>query len=278
MTALELTSGWEVPNVAAAVLRAGEVVSAAGDQRRRFRLASISKPIAAWAALIAVEEGIVELDSPVGQPGCTLRHLLAHAGGYPFEGAAPIALPGRTRIYSNAGYELLADAVAERAGMPFADYLTAAVLEPLGMERTELIGSPAHGVHGDVGDLARFVVEVTAPRLIHASTAAEAVRPQWPELGGIVPGMGRFDRCPWGLGFELRGDKDPHWTGRRNSASTFGHFGGAGTMFWIDPDADPRGDLALIALTDRDFEEWARRAWPELSDAVVAEFAEGPAV
>jgi CubicO group peptidase (beta-lactamase class C family) len=273
VTALDLTSGWEVPNVAAAVLRAGVTVSTAGDQRHRFRLASISKTITAWATLVAVEEGIIELESPVGQPGCTLRHLLAHAGGYPFEGAAPIAAPGKTRIYSNTGFDLVADAVAERSAMPFADYLAAAVFEPLGMGRTELIGSAAHGVHGDVTDLALFVAEVGDPRLIHADTAAEAVRPQWPELAGIVPGMGRFDRCPWGLGFELRGGKEPHWTGRHNTASTFGHFGGAGTMFWIDPDVDPRAPLALIALTDRDFDEWARRAWPDLSDAVVHEFA-----
>jgi len=277
VTALDLTSGWEVPNVAAAVLRAGSVVSTAGDQRHRFRLASISKPITAWATLVAVEEGIIELDTPVGQPGCTLRHLLAHAGGYPFEGAAPIAAPGNTRIYSNTGFDLVAEAVAERADMSFAEYLSAAVFEPLGMDHTELIGSPAHGVHGDVTDLGRFVAEVTAPRLVHADTAAEAVRPQWPELAGIVPGMGRFDRCPWGLGFELRGEKDPHWTGRHNTASTFGHFGGAGTMFWIDPDVDPQAPLAVIALTDRDFDEWARQAWPELSDAVVHEFAGAPA-
>jgi CubicO group peptidase (beta-lactamase class C family) len=273
VSALDLTSSWPVPHVAASVMRSGSVVATAGDQRHRFRVASISKPITAWAALIAVEEGIVDLDTPIGQPDCTLRHLLAHAGGYPFEGSAPIARPGWTRIYSNTGVELVADEIAERAQMPFADYLAAAVFEPLGMSSTELIGSPANGVHSCAADLGAFIGEVVRPSLLHRTTVDDAIRPQYPMLSGIVPGVGRFDRCPWGLGFEIRGEKVPHWTGERNSASTFGHFGGAGTMFWIDPDAD----LAVIALTDRDFGPWALEAWPEFSDAVLDEFSGSPA-
>jgi CubicO group peptidase (beta-lactamase class C family) len=273
LAALDPTSSWPVPHVAASVLRSGSVVATAGDQQHRFRLASISKPITAWAALIAVEEGIVDLDTPMGQPDCTLRHLLAHAGGYPFEGSEPIARPGWTRIYSNVGVELLADEIAARAQMPFADYLSAAVLEPLGLSQTALIGSPAHGIHSCASDVSAFVDEVVNPTLLHRTTVDDAIRPQYPMLSGIVPGVGRFDRCPWGLGFEIRGEKVPHWTGERNSASTFGHFGGAGTMFWIDPGAD----LAVIALTDREFGPWALEAWPEFSDAMLDEFSGSPA-
>jgi CubicO group peptidase (beta-lactamase class C family) len=93
---------------------------------------------------------------------------------------------------------------------------------------------------------------------------------QFPELPGVLPEFGRFDPCPWGLGFEIRGAKAPHWTGRRNSPATFGHFGGAGTVLWVDPGVD----VACVALTDRSFDEWAddaRRLWPELADAVLAE-------
>ena len=68
------------------------------------------------------------------------------------------------------------------------------------------------------------------------------------------------------------GDKSPHWTGRTNAPATFGHFGGAGTMMWVDPAAG----CALVALTDRPFDDWSIEAlqlWPALSDAVVAEIA-----
>lgn len=273
MRALELVSTWPVPHAAAAVVAAdGTTLGTVGDVERRFRLASLSKPLAAWATLVAVEEGIVTLDDPVGQPECTLRHLLAHAGGYPFEGAEPVAPPARRRIYSNTGIELVGAHVAAAAGMPFAEYLAEAVFAPLGMTSSSLDGSPAHAVHSTVLDVVRFLAEVQRPTLLDAATAADAVQQQWPELAGIVPGVGRFDPCPWGLGFEIRGDKHPHWTGRTNSPATHGHFGGAGTMMWVDPAAG----AGLVALTDRPFDDWAveaLRAWPELSDAVVAALA-----
>jgi CubicO group peptidase (beta-lactamase class C family) len=271
--ALELVSTWPVPHVAAAVVAAdGTILGTAGDVDHRFRLASLTKPIAAWAMLVAVEEGTVTLDDPVGQPGCTLRHLLAHAGGYPFDGAEPVAAPERRRIYSNTGIELAAAHAADAAGMPFADYLGEAVLGPLGMAHCSLDGSPAHAAWATATDVAAFLAEAQRPTLLAAATAADAVRQQWPDLAGIVPGVGRFDPCPWGLGFEIRGLKHPHWTGHANSAPTFGHFGGAGTMMWADPDAG----CALVALTDRGFDDWsveAMRLWPQLSDAVLAEVA-----
>ena len=275
MNALDLTTDWPVDHVSAAVLRGGSVVATIGDVERVQRLASISKPMTAWATMVAVEEGIVELDQPVGQPGCTLRHLLAHAGGYPFDGPDPIARPEATRMYSNTGIELVADAVELASAMPFADYLREALFVPIGMADTVLRGSPAHGVHAHLADTCRFVAEVMRPSLLHSDSAEQLRHIHYPELAGIVPGVGRYELCPWGLGFEVRGAKEPHWTGTTNSPRTFGHFGGSGTMFWIDPDRD----LALVALADRDFDEWASTAmtaWPALSDAVIAEYAEQP--
>ena len=270
MEALGLTASWPVDHVAAAVVSPDGSIDAIGETDRSFRLASISKVMTGWATLVAVEEGIVALDQPVGQPGCTMRHLLAHAGGYPFDGVDPISPPERRRIYSNRGIELAASAVADAAGMPFADYLGEAVFQPLGMGASQLRGSPAHAVWSTVADTARFAAELRRPTLISVASAAEATCVQFPALAGIVPGIGRFDPCPWGLGMEIRGHKSPHWTGSTNSPGTFGHFGGAGTVLWVDPGED----LACVALTDRPFDEWAAdalRLWPELADAVIAE-------
>ncbi len=277
VTALDLTADWPVPDVSAAVLLGGEVVATIGEVGRVQRLASVSKPMAAWAMLVAVEEGVITLDQSVGQAGCTLRHLLAHAGGYGFDGDDAIARPEVTRVYSNTGFSLAAQAVEEAAGIAFADYLHEAVFAPLEMESSVLRGSAAHGVRSNLGDTCRFVAEVMRPTLIHASTAADAERIHYPTLAGIVPGVGRYEQCPWGLGFEVRGTKEPHWTGTTNSPRTFGHFGGSGTMFWIDPVRD----LALVALADLDFDRWAAAAlqsWPALSDAVIAEYAAGDGV
>lgn len=269
MTALQLTKRWPVTIVSAAVLRGGEVAENIGDTTRPFPIASLSKPLATWAMLVAVEEGVISLDTPIGQEGCTLDHLLSHAGGYPFDGFTPLVRPEQTRIYSNTGFDLASEAVERATTIPFAEYLDEAVFVPLGMTASKLRGSAAKDVSSSVADMCRFIKEVRSPSLISSQTAEAATTIHYPSLAGIVPGVGRYTPCPWGLGFELRCEKQPHWTGTRNSARTFGHFGGAGSMFWIDPEAD----AALVSLSDRPFGDWALSAWPELSDAVIDELA-----
>jgi CubicO group peptidase (beta-lactamase class C family) len=226
----------------------------------------VTKLVTALAVLVAAEEGTIDLDEAAGPPRSTIRHLLAHASGLPFEGDVAIAHPGRRRIYSNTGFEQLADAVALRAEMPFADYLADGVLRPLGM-RAELRGSPAAGAYGALDDLVRFARELLSPTLVAPETLDEAMTVQFPGLVGVLPDWGRYDPLDWGLGFELRDGKSPHWTGTRNSPRTAGHFGGSGTFLWVDLDVN----VALACLTDRDFDEWAKVAWPRLSDAVLAE-------
>jgi CubicO group peptidase (beta-lactamase class C family) len=266
MQALAQIDDWEATTAAAAVVRADGVVASHGPIEAVLRIASVTKLLTAYAALVAVEEGTIALDDPVGQPGATVRHLLAHAGGYAFDGLAPIVPPGRRRIYSNTGIELLAAHVEARAALAFPTYLDEAVLGPLAMSASSLTGSPAHQLRSSVSDLATFARELLAPTLVASSTLAEATTVQFPGLGGVLPGIGRFQPLDWGLGFELRDDKHPHWTGRRNSPATFGHFGGAGTFLWVDPAAK----TALVVLTDREFGPWALEAWPPLSDAVLA--------
>ncbi|CAB4362298.1 MAG: serine hydrolase [Actinobacteria bacterium] len=272
MRALALTAAWPVPHVAAAAVLPDGSIATIGDASRPYRIASVAKMLVGWTVLVAVEEGTVHLDQPAGQNGCTLRHLLAHTGGYPFSGTTPIASPGLRRNYSNTGIEMAAEVVAEAAGMPYAEYQYEAVLEPLGMTATIVHGSPAHEVSSTVDDLVRFVHELRSPTLLSAESALAYRSVQFPGLPGLVPGVGRYADCPWGLATEIRGEKDPHWTGRRNSPGTFGHFGGSGTLLWVDTGAH----VACLALTDRAFDEWSAEAlvrWPELADAVLDEVA-----
>ena len=228
----------------------------------------MTKPVSTLAVLVAAEEGTVDLDEAAGPPGSTVRHLLAHASGLPFDGREPIGPPGRRRIYSNSGFDVLAELVAERAEMAFADYLRQAVLEPLGM-KAELRGSAGSELFGSLDDLLRVARELLAPTVIAPETLAEAATVQYPGLAGVIPEMGRFDPNDWGLGLELRDKKPGHWSGTKVSHRTFGHWGGSGTFLWADPDAD----LALGVLTDLDFGDWAKEAWPRLSDAVYEEAA-----
>jgi CubicO group peptidase (beta-lactamase class C family) len=266
--ALRQIDDWGAGNATAGVVRAGEIVGAHGPRHAELRWASVTKVVTALATAVAAEEAVVDLDEPAGPPGATVRHLLAHASGLPFEGLEPIAKPGTRRIYSNGGFEMLAEHVADAAEMAFAEYLRRAVLEPLGL-RAELKGSAAAGVHGTLDDLLTLGRELLAPTLVAAETFAEMTSVQFPGLGGVLPGLGRFEPNDWGLGFELKNGKEPHWTGTQNSPRTFGHFGGSGAFLWVDPDAG----LACACLTDRDFDAWALEAWPRLSDAVLQEAA-----
>jgi CubicO group peptidase (beta-lactamase class C family) len=272
---MRLIDGWPVDNASAAVVTAsGHVVARRGELSRVFRLASVTKLITAYAALIAVEEGVAQLDDPAGPPGATIRHLLAHASGLAFADRTVVAKPGTRRIYSNAGFEELADTLAKRSGIPFADYVRAGVLAPLGMTATRFDGSPAAGASSSVSDLAQFAAELQRPTLVDASTMAEASRVAFPRLIGVLPGFGRQEPNDWGLGFEIRDGKSPHWTGSTSSPATFGHFGQAGTFLWVDP----RAEAACIVLTDRHFGSWAAGAWPTLTDAVLSDLRGGDAV
>jgi CubicO group peptidase (beta-lactamase class C family) len=268
MDALFQIDGWDVPFAAAGVTRAGGVVDTRGEVGRSVRLASVSKPVTALAVLVAAEEGVVDLDEPAGPPGATLRHLLAHASGLPFEGLVPITPPGRRRIYSNEGFGAVGEHVARAAGMPFAEYVREAVCVPLGLG-LDPEGHPGAGMHAALDDVLALGRELLAPTLVSAETHAEMVSVQFPGLDGVLPDFGRFTPMDWGLGVELKRTKSPHWTGARTSPETFGHFGGSGTFLWVDP---ARG-VACAVLTTRPFGPWAKEAWPAFSDAVLEELA-----
>ncbi|MGW4199596.1 serine hydrolase domain-containing protein [Streptomyces sp. NPDC004726] len=270
MQSLAMIDNWPVPTAAAAVVRAdGTLAGARGPLARRFPLASVTKPLSAYAVLVAYEEGAVELDEPAGPEGSTVRHLLAHTSGLAFDEHRVSAGPGTRRIYSNAGFEVLADHVAKATEIPFDEYLHQAVLEPLGMTATALEGSAAKDAVSTVDDLVRFAAEVQSPQLLDPRTVLDAMTVVHPGLAGLLPGYGRQTPNDWGLGFEIRDSKSPHWTGASSSPGTFGHFGQSGTFLWVDPDAG----AACVVLTDRDFGPWAIEAWPPFTDAVLAELS-----
>jgi CubicO group peptidase (beta-lactamase class C family) len=275
---------WPVGRGGAAVVSPSAVETAflggatGGDE---FEVASVTKLMTSLAALAAVSSGRIGLDDPVLQAAdrpetITLRHLLAHAGGYPFEPPGRPRPPEQRRIYSNVGFRLLAEAVADAAGTTFPSWLSTSVLDPLEMTATRLVHrngtdeDPAAGAASTLDDLVRLagcLLERGAP-VIGPDLFAEATTVQFPGLAGLVPGVGRFDPCDWGLGFELHDGKRPHWMGDRRSPAAFGHFGATGCFLWVDPDAG----LAAAAVTDRSFDDgkWAMATWPAWSDGLPA--------
>ena len=270
--ALDAIDDWPVTAAAAAVVGPSGVLDSRGYTERVFELASVTKPLVARAVQIAIEEGVVDLDTAAGPPGSTIRHLLAHASGLAMHSDRVLARPGTRRIYSNYGFTVLAQTVERESGIEFGSYLGEAVCQPLGMAATRLNGgnvAAGFGATSTVADLAAFAGDLLRPSTVSAQLHAEATSVQFPGLDGVLPGYGVQRPNDWGLGFEIRDSKSPHWTGGRNSVRTYGHFGQAGGFIWADPDAK----LAMVALTDRDFGEWALKIWPAISDSVISEYS-----
>ncbi len=265
-----------------------------------FPVASITKLATALGVLRLVQRGVVELDAPLSQfapearaaqVGVKIRTLLCHTAGLPLdlpngdelygkplswnelaakclnvELAAP---PGTRVLYSNVGYGLLARVAERISRSAFADFLSSAVLEPLGIEGylgrepprapmqladvrsrhagTELepynsryyrtLGLPWSGLVMTAEGALRLVRAYAGDPedFLSQGVRQEATRNQTDDLPGGYGGKFMYPRSPWGLGVDLRGDKKPHWTPSNASPQTFGHAGASGCVVWHDP-------------------------------------------
>jgi CubicO group peptidase (beta-lactamase class C family) len=229
----------------------------------RFQAASVSKPVTAWGVLRLVESGRIGLDEPVvghvrrwrpppspfDADGLTVRRLLSHTAGLSVHGyvgqradrplpsiAASLAgktgdgfpvelleAPGQRWLYSGGGYTVAQLLVEELTGRPFARYMQAEVLEPLGMtassfqwQRTETTTCPHDADGGRIPDFA-FVEQAaaglttTAPDLGRFLAAALAGPHGEPPGRGVLRPAGvrlALTAAPategrWGLGYGL---------------------------------------------------------------------------
>lgn len=134
--------------------------------RSLFRIASVSKPIAAMALARAVQDGIIDLDAsfydyvsyfPVKEFDFTIRHLASHTAGIRgYRGKEyglnlPLSIkeglglfkddplqfpPGTSFLYNSYGWVMLSLAMEEVTGLPFSEYVREKILHPLNMLHT----------------------------------------------------------------------------------------------------------------------------------------------
>lgn len=279
-----LLEGWPAAHVSCFVLDLASGDSFVwGNPRYPYRYASVSKLASAIAVMSAISEGVFALDD-VTSTGLVVCDLLAHSSGLatdlarhvPVREQLPLTLPRTRRIYSNAGFEVLATLLEDRSAMTFGEYVEEVLFRPLGMSGASISPSnwdsagstgAAAGIVGTLDDLLALALAlVDGTAFVDRALLQGAKVPHLPELPGVLPGFGEMQRNLWGLGMEIRGDKTPHWTGSLNSPETYGHFGAAGTFLWIDP----THRLACGTLTDRNFGPWAQSCWPQLSTLIVS--------
>jgi CubicO group peptidase (beta-lactamase class C family) len=223
----------------------------------RFQAASVSKPVTAWGVLRLVESGRISLDEPVvgrlrrwrpprspfDVDGITLRRLLSHTAGLSVHGyvgqpadrppptieaslagetgdSFPVELleePGRRWQYSGGGYSLLQLLVEELTGRPFARYMQAEVLEPLGMtassfrwSRTADTTWPHDAAGGRIPDFA-FAEQAAAGLTTTAPDLGRFLAAALAGPGGEPPGRGVLS--PAGVRLALTADPatDGRW-------------------------------------------------------------------
>ena len=242
-------------------LRGGVVerVDARGELDEARAWASVSKMAVAMAMGVEVDWDMHEFTESVGPRGASIANLLSHSSGLGLEEGDPVAPVATKRVYSNYGVDYAVSAIVGENTA--ANWLEQRVFRPLGMGSTVLVDRPSSGVEGSTNDLASLAVAWLRPDGLARETRDQIITPYLPQLDGIVPGFGRFTPCPWGLGPEVRGDKE-HWMGDWPPTS-FGHFGQSGALMLLNANEG----VGVVATSTAPFGPWAVKLWPEWTSA-----------
>lgn len=231
-----------------------KVVASGGDLEEVRPWASVSKLAVALAFCVEVDWGLHQITENFGPRGATLSNLLSHSSGLGLEESDPSVPVATKRVYSNYGIDHAVDVVVKDNDA--TTWLHDRVFAGLGMDSTQLRGRPSSGVEGSTQDLAKLALAWLRPDGVAIDTRDRFIRPFLPALDGIVPGFGRFSPCPWGLGPEVRGEKQ-HWMGDW-PATSFGHFGQSGAMALLNVEEK----IGLVATSTEAFGPWAVELWP----------------
>lgn len=161
------------PGAVVAVVKDGKILLAKGyghadvsrqipadPEKTRFYIASVSKLFTATAVMQHYDRGALRLDADVNaylkhtqldnnypQP-VTPFNLLTHTAGLEdlsfLMGGTPhrVFPPGAVISYSNYGFELAGQMVADIAGTPFADYVERNIFQPLEMTHSSFVPPP----------------------------------------------------------------------------------------------------------------------------------------
>lgn len=261
------------PNVdAVGVVDPDGELSVFGTVKGRYGFASVTKLLTTQVIADAVASGFVSFDDWVNDEyfnkgQVSLSDLLSHSSGIRPDHLECVA-PREKRIYTNEAFELAGNFVMKRLGADFENYAIGDLFEEgLGLHLNSTIkmnGSCAHSANGSFEDLLAFAQEIRQPTFLEPQIHSQLVKPYLPELSGVLPGWGNYDRNEFGIGYEIKGDKSPHWTGSKSSPQTYGHFGQSGVFVFHDP----VNMITASCVTNHDFGPWSKEAFPKMCDDI----------
>jgi CubicO group peptidase (beta-lactamase class C family) len=166
----------EVPGLSMAVIQGGEIfwTGAFGvrnaetgdplDTETIFEAASLTKTVTAACALKLVEDGELDLDTPLAEflpypklagderyKKITPRMVLTHTTGLPNWGNRLIRKPGEVYGYSGEGFLYLGRTIEKIIGKSLQDFAWEIIFEPLGMTHTSYVWNEAYAANGAQG-------------------------------------------------------------------------------------------------------------------------------
>jgi CubicO group peptidase (beta-lactamase class C family) len=262
---LTLQRSTKIPGISIAVVRNGQIVYHAGfghegedalTAETPFEVASLSKPLFAYAVLKLCEQGILHLDTPISDylptayppdepylPFITVRHALSHTTGFPNwrdeSGLRAAFRPGTKFHYSTEGLIYLQTALEYIIQQPFHQYARKHIFEPFGMSNSEFLPIEMSGLpdylprhlysFGAVSlkttavDYAHFLTEMMADGVGDAFRLSE---PMLVEMLTPQIQVGHQEGLFWGLGWGIHAGSDGrksfwHWGQRRSRTRNF---------------------------------------------------------
>jgi len=243
-----------------------------GKAAERYRLASITKLLTTYVISDAVMGGFLKFEDVVTSPklkssDVTIKDLLSHSSGIRPEDLDPIDRHQK-RIYTNEAFDLAGETLISKLGTDFSATSIGDLFEEgLGGHLGTSInfeGSCSASATGTLDDLILLMKEFRNPTYLDVETQELLTTPYLPELEGILPGWGNYKNNTFGIGFEIKGNKQPHWTGSISSEKTFGHFGQSGAFIFHDP----INKVSVCCVTNKDFAPWAKEEFPKVSDSI----------
>jgi CubicO group peptidase (beta-lactamase class C family) len=177
----ELLKESSVPGLSLALIRDGKTYWAQGFGVRSakteqpvtedtvFEAASLSKPVFTYGVLKLVDQGKLDLDTPLTRylpkpyidgdarlEKITARIVLSHRTGFPnwrpdANGLTIHFTPGERFSYSGEGFIYLAKVVEQVTGKPLNEYMTEAVFQPLGMKSSSFVWRPDYDARTATG-------------------------------------------------------------------------------------------------------------------------------
>jgi CubicO group peptidase (beta-lactamase class C family) len=175
-----------------------------------------------------------------------------------------LAKPEEKRIYSIAGYRVIAKVLENQLSISFPTLVKDLILNNCELFDMSPPVTGDSGLKGTIEGLYKLSKRLLLADIpgISAESLKKSTSNHFGVSLGVVPGIGFYSDNSWGLGFEIKGKKTGHWMPKCASLETFGHFGRSGAFFFVDP----LNLIAFSGISRYGFQKDSRLVWSKMGE------------